>query len=919
MSLIHKHQNVGRVFGKLYVVALDPDFRHGYKKFGDTNTEEGQRKLFEFYSNGAKHYSDRIFFLGKTTIPNIRNQLNREGLDGNNNYMVMRVLRYGLAKDKMSIVRLPKTKKNPNPKTKVELAIENLVETKKLLGRELTEQDITRAVTMPDEPLPKITKELFLSSVSDQSQMYAMVAQARKQYEADILLSNVIEKEKEYLESTGRTETCSSCPIVLDKIKGAAMKNDFQVINQLLQEHPEANTIVRKTGSAAKDVKENPSSAIAEIQDIREMLAEDITEEGFAVDNSFSLWQEWIQENVPEEPTEKTFQDIVDFVRNNRGTAKILAPKFTSGYGSRKDTTFEGKKATIFRIKDKEFIVPEPMIGEDSIDTTIEDNKIVIRTAISQERIDSLGSHDPKSDIQKSYVLYGTAEAFYVIDNSLESRTYESEMFAALVVDSIKKTEVPSLITTDLHVKIQKAEEELAKKPTLEELVYSEIKPIIDNPIFVHKRIVLPTEQYAKLPSPKSPEIEKSIQEDYNQKKLREEAYLYTERLEVLVNSVDYGDVLDFMQFNPKYTYSTETEQKRRLVAAVMVGEFHPSNQQFILDQTRNWKTEFQLWRRNSDLIPYSTDISNIVNYHQGSTSKQETIDDLVSQGMDSATARIVTERSHNVIEDIEKSGSLEFVNKQVMTDYLAAINGFNLENHVTRGIALISVLEPILIENGYTQKDVAKLKAMYLVHDIGKLGPPGIDLTNQIRTIRSYEMQKVIAFRDIVDSLAIEFEDVNIANQYIDAIEKQENALDRKAYGLKKRPAEKIEGETVKNFAKHVRWGSERLAILTNEEQLNSEVAEITPKHHQLYNMNPKVGIIGLIDFYESATSRMTYDAITESEYRLTHEEAMDSIRSWFTNFQKVRRIDDAVIHMNEADAREYEEYIEIMDLALA
>jgi len=300
---------------------------------------------------------------------------------------------------------------------------------------------------------------------------------------------------------------------------------------------------------------------------------------------------------------------------------------------------------------------------------------------------------------------------------------------------------------------------------------------------------------------------------------------------------------------------------------------------------------------------PDSLDV--LVDYYLGEIpSSGDAIELLEIQGFDFETARFAVSRSFNIYDDFEKNNIFKddlnnegFVDRFYAEDFLKSISGSRFESHVTRGIWLINEIANDLITSGFTTDDVNELKAMYLVHDIGKLGPPGVSPSIKEKSIKIFEAKNIIADQTIGNVLERTFEDE--PEIFIKSVNEH---LTRKR---RLRVNEKMDNF----FPRHSRWGEMRLEILLNQEKVAEPIAKQAWAHHpdNYQYLEPKYTILPVIDFYEASTGRI--NELSSNEL-LPHTEAMKKLRRDFEN-SKSKFNDDGSWDFAEM-------YIEMVDMIM-
>jgi hypothetical protein len=152
---------------------------------------------------------------------------------------------------------------------------------------------------------------------------------------------------------------------------------------------------------------------------------------------------------------------------------------------------------------------------------------------------------------------------------------------------------------------------------------------------------------------------------------------------------------------------------------------------------------------RNLDEPPVTTPaaLEVVGRYHEGEIAAHAALGLLVAQGVAVPEAWLAVGRAHNIRADVIAEG---IVGTQIGADvrlttaaldeWLAHLRDTELETHIARGLWLINQLKPVL-----SAHDFRELKAHYVVHDIGKLGPPGLPPAAARLVLQSFELRRIV------------------------------------------------------------------------------------------------------------------------------------------------------------------------------
>ncbi len=296
---------------------------------------------------------------------------------------------------------------------------------------------------------------------------------------------------------------------------------------------------------------------------------------------------------------------------------------------------------------------------------------------------------------------------------------------------------------------------------------------------------------------------------------------------------------------------------------------------------------------RMSDFSPTDANLESLIEYREGMKTEAETIEDLVAGGADPRYALIMTESVYPAESMLREEGIVpDLVAEEVMAEWFAKIDGHKLENHIRRGLATIQKLEPALLNYGLTQEEIRMIKAKWLIHDIGKLGPPALDSDLQDIAIQMYEMNNVKISNPLALTVAVNIFDDNreLGESFVSALRNAEAETDRDKLGLgeptESKEVRTWEGDimTVAGYIKHRRWGEERLAILAQQGLVSPAVARDAAWHHTEERMEMPYFILGLIDKFEASTGRMFFDEKTLERRMRTPQEAFENTRKGCT-----------------------------------
>jgi hypothetical protein len=291
---------------------------------------------------------------------------------------------------------------------------------------------------------------------------------------------------------------------------------------------------------------------------------------------------------------------------------------------------------------------------------------------------------------------------------------------------------------------------------------------------------------------------------------------------------------------------------------------------------------------------PESLDV--LVRYDDGEIETPAALSLLVDQGAALSDAWLALGRAQNIQADVMAEG---IVGAQIGDDirltsealewWLAQIRDTELETHVARGLWLINQLKPVL-----PAPDVSELKARYVVHDIGKLGPLGLPPTGVGMVIHSFELRRIVLQHVVPHVFAAHF---GPRSQWLIA------EMNRHA------PETSIGLQTTMRayFDYHEAWGGQRLATLSAEGGVSDSVASHAHQHHHIDRLYAPLGLITYLDMYEASTGRMSYDAVTGRETRCQHGEAMAAIWQRFEHVDRHKMAPEQVA--------EYVHWLTMMD----
>jgi hypothetical protein len=312
-------------------------------------------------------------------------------------------------------------------------------------------------------------------------------------------------------------------------------------------------------------------------------------------------------------------------------------------------------------------------------------------------------------------------------------------------------------------------------------------------------------------------------------------------------------------------------------------------------------RTRAQMQRRvgrNLDEPPVTTPaaLEAVVRYHAGEIAAHTALGLLVAQGVALPEAWLAVGKAYNIRADVIAEG---IVGTQIGADvrlttaaldgWLAQIRDTELETHIARGLWLINQLKPVL-----SAHDFRELKARYVVHDMGKLGPPSLPPAAAHLVLQSFELRRIVLQHMVTRVFEEHFGPHS--HQLIAAINRHA-------------PQTRIGPQTTMRmyFDYHETWGGQRLATLYAQRQVSRSVARHAHLHHHLDHAYTPLGLITYLNMYEASTGRMSYNAVTGQETRCHHGEAMAAI------WQRFDHVDRR--HLAPGRVAEYAHLLTMMD----
>jgi len=307
----------------------------------------------------------------------------------------------------------------------------------------------------------------------------------------------------------------------------------------------------------------------------------------------------------------------------------------------------------------------------------------------------------------------------------------------------------------------------------------------------------------------------------------------------------------------------------------------HAKNPTHIDKLTKKMISNRVSYGTDDQLVTSPVSIAALADYHQGRADYTSTLTKLLIEGENPTLAAIAIDRSVNMRTIIKDNNLNEFIPAETVDWYLQKISETQVESHAARGLAIIEHLESKLVEIGFTTEEVRRLKAYYLIHDIGKLGDPRIGPEFEDLIIKTFEMRRIQSS----DRVSVRFAELfgEQSQTIIDHI----NSFETKNSDTNHRMGPDYRMKSY--FNKHSSWGRKRL------EQIAPSLVDAS-LHHEFNTLDPKQGIIELIDTYEAGTGRLKYDGVQEIEYRVDHDQFIQIIRNYMNDMYIEYNVDEGV-----------------------
>jgi hypothetical protein len=267
-------------------------------------------------------------------------------------------------------------------------------------------------------------------------------------------------------------------------------------------------------------------------------------------------------------------------------------------------------------------------------------------------------------------------------------------------------------------------------------------------------------------------------------------------------------------------------------------------------------------------LVTHPEALAVLGHYYDGELALQPALALLETQGVALPDAWLAIGRAQNIPADLradgivgERLGEDVRLTTEALAWWLQTILGTALETHIARGLWVINQLKPAL-----PAQAVRELKARYVFHDIGKLGPLGLSPECAGMVLHSFELRRITLQQTVDDIFRAQFG--THSRRLLDEINRHQR-------GMRLGPQTTMRTY----FDRHEAWGEQWLTQLCAEGKVAASVRRHAHRHHHIDREHAPLGIITYVDIYEASTDRMSYDAVTARETRLTHGEAMAAI----------------------------------------